>query len=115
VKKAALTMFGKDFCDRLIEPPFQVCSHLYQTLQCADWVCGLLGRLSAFQAEPANFAEFKWAEQYFLERLARIRKRSGIRTKERGLQLRAQYAVGEEAVEEIIEALELGVSQATLN
>lgn len=91
IRKAALTMFGDDFCGRLIEPPFQVASHLYQTLQCADWICGLLGRIGAHEAEPVEFEEFKWAALYFGDRLARVAKRSGIRSKQRALELREKY------------------------
>lgn len=56
---------------RLLEPPMQVESHLYQTVQCADWICALLGRWSAFQTDPA-FAEFEWAERYFGDRLRSV-------------------------------------------
>jgi hypothetical protein len=93
LKRATSTMFGQDYCKQLIEPPFQVRSHLYQTLQCADWICGLMGRLAAYQAEPIEFEEFKWAEDYFSNRIERVSRRSSIRTKERGLQLREKYAM----------------------
>ena len=94
IPKAALTMFGEDYCNKLVEPPFQVASHLYQTLQCADWICGLLGRLGAYEAEPQEFAEFEWARTFFKERLMRESWGSSIRSKEQALQLRARWVPG---------------------
>lgn len=43
VATASSEMFGRARRNRLIEPPIQAESHLYQTLQCADWICGLVG------------------------------------------------------------------------
>ena len=97
IRQAGLTMFGKDYCSRLVEPPFSVSSHLYQTLQCADWICGLLGRLEAYKAEPAEFSEFEWAARYFDDRLKRVSKHSSVRSKQRGLQYQAQYATPQSA------------------
>jgi long-subunit acyl-CoA synthetase (AMP-forming) len=42
VEEASIQMFGSKQRSRLIEPPIQAESHLYQTLQCADWLCGLI-------------------------------------------------------------------------
>jgi len=43
---AAVNMFGGDEPRRhIIEPPFQVESHMYQSLQAADWIAGLVGRI----------------------------------------------------------------------
>jgi hypothetical protein len=39
---------------RIIEPPFQVESERYQTCQCADWLCGLVGRVGAIKHVPTN-------------------------------------------------------------
>lgn len=90
IKKALLTMFGADYCSRLVEPPFQVASHLYQTLQCADWICGLIGRLGAYEADPIEFSDFAWAQAYFGDRLKRASKRSRIRSKKKALHLHAE-------------------------
>jgi hypothetical protein len=91
IRQATLTMFGQDSCSRLIEPPFQVASHLYQTLQCADWLCGLIGRLGAYDAEPVEFADYAWAQIFFGDRLASVSKVSNIRSKAKGVQLRNKW------------------------
>lgn len=66
---SAAFMFSHQDADKLLEPPLEVESHLYQTVQCADWVCALLGRISAFKYDP-EFHEFEWAIKYFGNRLA---------------------------------------------
>lgn len=58
--EAARVMFDQGLPrDRIIESPFQAESHSHQTLQAADWIAGLLGRISAVEAEPAQFQEFE--------------------------------------------------------
>ena len=37
---------------QLIEPPFDLESHRYQTVHAADWIASLVGRLGAFWKEP---------------------------------------------------------------
>ncbi len=64
----------------LIEPPFHVQSHRYQTLQAADWIAGLVGRLGAAWAEPAAYPENEVFRRYFEHRLNRVSRRSGVRT-----------------------------------
>lgn len=46
VSEASIQMFG-EARTTMIEPPVQAESHLFQTLQCADWLCGLIGRIAA--------------------------------------------------------------------
>lgn len=79
VERAGKTMFGSDNCKRLIEPPVQVESHLYQTLQCADWLCGLFGRLFAYDARPAEYPENLLVKKLFEERIKRVVKNSTIK------------------------------------
>ena len=80
VKEASRSMFNPENPRRhLVEPPVQVESHRYQTLQAADWICGLAGRLGAYWTDPTGFGEFQWAEQLFAQRVSRISVRSGIR------------------------------------
>ncbi|APT93012.1 hypothetical protein CPHO_09080 [Corynebacterium phocae] len=67
----AAFMFSNRDADKLLEPPLEVESHLYQTVQCADWICALLGRISAYKYDP-DFNEFKWAVQYFGDRLEKV-------------------------------------------
>lgn len=64
---------------RLIEPPFQIESHRYQTMQTADWLAGLVGRLGAIWAEPAQYPENEVFRKYFEARLTAASVRSGIR------------------------------------
>lgn len=76
VERAGKTMFGDDNCKQLVEPPVQVESHLYQTIQCADWICGILGRLFNYEVCPAEFPESLLVKKLFSERIARAQKNS---------------------------------------
>lgn len=70
LESATKTMFSPQSPARcLIEPPFQVESHLYQTIQAADWIATLVGRLMAFTVEPQQYADWEWAERYFGARI----------------------------------------------
>jgi hypothetical protein len=71
-------MFNASRLACMIEPPIQAESHLFQTLQCADWICGLVGRAGCHLVAPAEYAEFSWVEKYFARRLARVAPVSGI-------------------------------------
>ena len=78
--EASRAMFSKDNPRRrLIEPPFQVESHRYQTVQAADWICGLMGRLGPYWMSPQEYPDWSWAEQYFGPRIRQVSVRSGIR------------------------------------
>ena len=78
--EASRAMFSKGNPRRqLIEPPFQVESHRYQTVQAADWICGLIGRLGPYWVAPDEFPDWAWAEQYFGPRIRQVSLRSGIR------------------------------------
>jgi len=78
--EASRAMFGKQNPRRrLIEPPFQVESHRYQTVQAADWICGLIGRLGPFWVSPEEFSDHSMAEQYFGTRVRPVSVGSGIR------------------------------------
>jgi len=80
ITAVAQTMFAKGLPRRrLIEPPFQVTSHRYQTIQAADWLCGLIGRLGAFQTGLPEFAEYDWAERYFGTRIRQASIASGVK------------------------------------
>ena len=63
----------------LIEPPFHPESHRYQTVQAADWIAALVGRLGAYWTEPAVWPENEVFQRYYGARLRDIRVRSGIR------------------------------------
>ncbi len=79
VADASREMFGGARRARMIEPPIQAESHLFQTLQCADWICGLVGRVGCYQALPAEYPDLIWVPKYFTRRLARAAPISGIR------------------------------------
>ena len=78
VEAASLQMFSQGR-KQMIEPPLEAESHLFQTIQCADWLCGLVGRIEAYKALPTEYEEFSCAEKYFGDRLRQISPRSGIR------------------------------------
>lgn len=79
VTQAAIAMYGTDQRRCLIEPPFQLESHRYQTMQAADWVAGLTGRLGAYWQAPTEYPENQVFATYFAARLNRCAIRSGIR------------------------------------
>lgn len=68
---AASFMYSHEDATRLLEPPMEVESHLYQTVQCADWICAILGRIAAYKYDP-DFSDFQWALRYFGDRLAKV-------------------------------------------
>ena len=72
-------MYGKDRRRCLVEPPFQLESHRYQTMQAADWIAGLTGRLGAYWKARDEYSENEIFEKYFAARLNQCAVRSGIR------------------------------------
>ena len=70
---------GEEPRRQLIEPPFHLESHRYQTVQAADWIAGLVGRIGAFWVEEAAWPENEVFHRYFESRLWAVRVRSGIR------------------------------------
>jgi hypothetical protein len=79
VAEASREMFGDARRVRMIEPPIQAESHLFQTLQCADWICGLVGRAGCHLAAPVEYMELAWVSKYFTRLLTRVAPMSGIR------------------------------------
>ena len=73
VEACTIPMFEDktDKCRTLIEPPLQGESHLFQTLQCADWLCGLIGRLTAYSVAANEYPEWIVFQLYFMERIAK--------------------------------------------
>lgn len=72
VEACTLAMFedAAEKCRSLIEPPLQGESHLFQTLQCADWICGLVGRLMTLAVSPEEYPDWAPFDKYFSDRLA---------------------------------------------
>jgi hypothetical protein len=79
VSEASIQMFGGEPRTTMIEPPLQAESHLFQTLQCADWLCGLIGRVGCYQVQPEEYQALEWTAKYFIHRLNRVAPSSGIR------------------------------------
>ena len=80
ITEASRRMFGGVQPRRhLIEPPFHLESHRYQTLQAADWIASLVGRFGAYWVDPDAYAENAVFRKYFEDRLHRASRRSGIR------------------------------------
>jgi hypothetical protein len=86
VAAASGEMFGDSRIARMIEPPIQAESHLFQTLQCADWICGLLGRAGCYRVAPAEYEDLSWVSTYFTRRLARVAPISSISLSTSGAQ-----------------------------
>jgi hypothetical protein len=80
LENAMRAMYGRDDpVRRLIQPPFQVESHLYQAVQAADWVSSVIGALWAYRALPNQFKDSVWAEKYFAARIAAAEMHSSVR------------------------------------
>ena len=80
ITEAAIAMYNPAEPRRcLIEPPYQVESHRYQTMQAADWIAGLVGRLGAVWKAPTEYPENEAFRKYFEVRFNQNSVRSGIR------------------------------------
>ncbi|TGZ98165.1 DUF3800 domain-containing protein [Rodentibacter pneumotropicus] len=66
---------------QLIEAPVQVDSKLYQTIQCADWLCSIYGKISFFDVEPESKPDYGLFKLYFGDKIASAQKRSNVRNK----------------------------------
>jgi hypothetical protein len=78
LETAAKTMYGQHGAGNLIEPPFQVESHIYQTIQIADWIAAIIGRLMAYRVSPEEYKDWEWSERYFGKRLDTIATHSSL-------------------------------------
>ncbi len=72
LETSAKTMFGAEPARTLIEPPFHVESHLYQTIQAADWIATIVGKALTHRIKPAEFPELQWAEDVFSGQIERF-------------------------------------------
>lgn len=80
ITEAARSMYARrNRRVHLIEPPFHVESHRYQTLQAADWISGLVGRLGAIWVDPDAWPENAVFRRYFERQFHHVSRRSGIR------------------------------------
>lgn len=79
LESATKTMFsGGDPARCLIEPPFQVESHLYQTIQAADWMATLVGRYLTYGVEPTQYADWEWADRFFGQKVRNLTTHSRL-------------------------------------
>lgn len=83
VGKACSEMYGLNHRSCLVEPPMQVESYLYQTIQCADWLCALISKIETFNLQPDEFSDYEPLRQYFSSRIRLNSVRSGIRKAKR--------------------------------
>lgn len=66
LESAVKAMFGSDYPARhLLEPPYQVESHMYQTIQAADWIAAIIGPLLTYRLSSLLYADREWASKYF--------------------------------------------------
>ncbi len=74
VEACTLAMFedASEKCRAMIEPPLQGESYLFQTLQCADWICGLIGRLTALAVSPEEYEDWEPFDTYFSARISQV-------------------------------------------
>ena len=79
ITSASKSMYGAEQRYCLIEPPFHLDSHRYQTLQAADWIAALVGRLEAFWSDQTAYSDNQVFCQYFKHRLNRVSRRSGVK------------------------------------
>lgn len=78
VKTSAIEMYGESRrC--LIEPLFHAESDLYQTLQFADWIAAVVGKIYAYNTRPNEFSEMEPFKTYFEDRIRQASLSSGVR------------------------------------
>jgi hypothetical protein len=78
VKTSAIEMYAEGR-KSLVEPLFHAESELYQTLQFADWVASVVGKIYAYNTRPNQYSENKPFKTYFEERLKARSLKSGVR------------------------------------
>ncbi|ATG47693.1 hypothetical protein CEW89_08980 [Celeribacter ethanolicus] len=83
LETAAKTMFGKQPCNRLASPPFEVESYINQNIQAADWIATLVGRLKAFEVEPEQYSDFEYIKTLFANRIGELAKNSLVEKRPR--------------------------------
>lgn len=84
ISAASSEMFGYhhgNSCVTLLEPPYQLESHLYQNIQCADWFCGLLGKYLCYAIQPDQYEDYEIINKYFDVRLQSALKAHSLRRK----------------------------------
>jgi hypothetical protein len=75
---ASKTMFGRQPCRHLSSPPFEAESYLNQNVQAADWIATLVGRLTAFEVAPQEYADYGYIHTIFGERIHKLKRNSAL-------------------------------------
>lgn len=78
VKRSIYEMHQNDKY-QLIEAPMQVDSKLYQTIQCADWLCSIYGKIEFYNASPLEKPQYEPFKRYFGDLILEHQKRSNVR------------------------------------
>ena len=71
-------MYGKNPAHHLDSPPFEVESYLDQTMQAADWIAAIVGRLWAHESLPDHYADHGKFRAYYWDRLHGIATHSAV-------------------------------------
>jgi hypothetical protein len=80
VDTSAQSIFGSAEYSSIIEPIFQAESHLYQNLQCADWICAVLSRVYMYEYDRVQYKELEWTQQYgYAQIIKDAASNSGVR------------------------------------
>lgn len=58
----------------IVEPPCMAESHMYQTLQAADWVCAVLGNIAHAAFEEEGRKQRECFQEYFIEHINKTTK-----------------------------------------
>ena len=69
IEACVIEMFGFSNRANLLEPMFHADSHLYQTVQFADWIAAIVGKCQAFSTRPAEYKNYQPFHHYFDDRL----------------------------------------------
>lgn len=83
---ASKVMYQSHGVHSLVELPYQVESHLYSTVQMADWIASIIGSIAAGQSDPAYKDEYEWAEKYFGQRMRHAATASTVKLRSRAAQ-----------------------------
>lgn len=78
LENAIRATYGENPVYKMVQPPFQAESHLYQTVQVADWISSVVGPLWAYRALPIQYADQLWSEKYFSGRIAGAATHSSV-------------------------------------
>lgn len=90
LETAAKTMYGAQPTRRLLSPPFEVESYLNQTIQSADWVASIVGRLWNYKLDQVDFQAYAPYEKYFWDRLHAVATHSTVLRRPKPIVRRAE-------------------------